>query len=612
MRDGEGGAIDDSENDRRGGNECAPRGNFQLLEVQVAPLPYRISRFFIISLTRVSLTHHAPPFHHSLITLCYPVDFDALGPHRQTAKMATVKPSVVDFGVSGSRSSRRFDRDDDTPAFRLNQFWQQFFAQLLFPFSIPFALLFCGTGYTLNMLGMPKPFAWPRFFTTTFFQVCSMMPPLCIIFWALSSHTDNSVLAATLRADLLHVLVAFFSQRLAVAIKYAYLLPAVYKQRLSVWADSSERSTEQIIAGWQYLKLPTLRKEMAVAAKLGLLDVQSLRFSLRSRNLMRIHAELDCADASTVINEAMAAAGLSVKGGDEEDVFVPVIALTEAIVLAAGKESTAYAKTAAYLNFVGGLISTFTTAVLRAAFGAPPLGTDAYQAFVIVTHWLANVLVLGVVLIFLNVGAVDHFRRARSHALLGSIFSQQRGDDPLIEMGEFENARAFLAARGLLCNFGEVYHERLVLVTASSLLTFVAVAFYIVIVMYVAPMGSSLGVLLSPFILLHVLVAPAFACILAGLMQAARANSEMKKHAAVVVEASVRARLRQLGGSPHAVKQPCFALLKDIHRLLRAGEDEAAIKILGFEVTGAIAKSFVGAWISLETACAYQFLIKAL
>jgi hypothetical protein len=517
--------------------------------------------------------------------------------------MATVKP---DDPLSPLAPPSRF---------RCSQFCQQLPVQVFFPFSLPFACLLCSPGFALNAIGVARPFSWAGV-GSFLISFCQAMPLLCAVFWALSSPLASTVAAATLRADLIHVLVVAIVFRVAVTVKYAYIPPAVYRRRLREWAPTAERRGEQLISGWQYLTPEKVRAEVGAAAEREPMDARPLFFLLHGdAALARLRAELRCGAAGALVEGAAVERGAGAAGGGRV-LAVPCVALTEAIILAAERESAAYARAAGAVNFGVSLAATAATAVLRAACGVPQLGDDVYQLLVIVTHWVANAFLLGAALVFLNVGAVDHFRRARSNALLGGLFTVPRGGvgsasaAPALDLTAFENTRAFLAARRLLASFGDTYHERLVIITAISLAFYAAVAAYVLVVLVSAPPGG-LGVMLSPFILLHVLVAPAFACILAGLLQAARANREMHGHVAVVVEAAVRARLALEGGGAQAGRAPpCFALLKDAERLLRATGEAAAIKILGFEVTPTLVKSFLGAWVSLETACVYQLLQK--
>jgi len=522
--------------------------------------------------------------------------------------MATVKPSDGDDPSTASR-----------PRFRCAQFCHQLPLQVLYPFTLPFAALLCSPGFALNMMGAPRPCTWGSGLLAPAFLLMNGMPLLCIVFWALSAPVSDTVAAATLRADLIHVLVVALVFRVAVTVKYAYIPPATYRKRLREWAPTLERRQEQLISGWQFLTPEKVRAEVAAAAEREPMDARPLFFLLHGdAALARLCAELRCVDAGALVEGAAAEREAAAPGGARV-LAVPCVVLTEAIILAAERESAAYARTAGAVNTAVALGATAATAVVRAACGVPQLGADAYQLLVIVTHWVANVLLMGAALVFLNVMAVDHFRRARSNALLGGLFAVQRGGDapraaPALDLTVFENTRAFLATRRLLAAFGETYHERLVIITAICIAIYAAVAAYVLAVLVSAPPGG-LGAMLSPFILLHVLVAPAFACILAGLLQAARANREMHGHAAVVVEAAVRARLALGGGGGGGGAQaerapPCFALLKDTERLLRATGDAAAIKILGFEVTDALVKSFLGAWVSLETACVFQLLQK--
>ena len=441
-----------------------------------------------------------------------------------------------------------------------------------------------------------------------------------------------------MRSDVIHVLVALVSMRLAVSFKYAFMTPSIYRSRLRVWAPWTQRIEEQLISGWMVLNRAVVTREVRAAVSLRHPDAGAAGFVLHAAALPQLRATLGCVHAVAVIDAALAeaaaaAAVCAVPGAAAAaaaaaaapaaasapvgcaraaaPLRIPVIVLAEALILAASLRVAGYTRWTQRFLILVALVGTFTTTIVRAAFGVPVLGYDALDRVVIIGHWIANVTTMGLTFLFLSIGAVDHRRRAESHALLGQLCSPgtlgSRVRAPVLALDSTEQAHAFIAARGVLIEFGEAYHDRLVLVVSASLVMFALMGGYCLVALFASSAGD-LGPLITAFILLHVLVLPAFLCCGLGLNEAARANSAAHAHVAVVINARVRARLADDdpadGGAAEArgpLDARVLGLLTDIEHALRAQDDDAPITILSHSATGGLTQSFLGLWMSIET-----------
>jgi hypothetical protein len=254
-------------------------------------------------------------------------------------------------------------------------------------------------------------------------------------------------------------------------------------------------------------------------------------------------------------------------------------------------------------------VGTLATAAVRGATGVPALGGGGAQAAVIVSHWVANLIILNVTFTFLIVGAVDHRRRARAHALLGGLFDVgARGAPPALAFDAIPQVRAFLAARGVLVGFGAAFHDRLVVVTSAALVVFLAVSLYCLLTLGTA---SDPGYVVAAFLLLHVLVAPAALAVGLGLYEAAAANEAMRRHVSTVVDARMRLRMAApRGGAPGRDDALALGLLlEDVERHIAEDVLARPVRILGVHATYALVKGFASGWVSLETAALSLFTL---
>jgi hypothetical protein len=454
------------------------------------------------------------------------------------------------------------------------------------------------------MMGLARPASVVGIFAGVLFALMGGSPLITVVAWLQTPTSTDLNFAATTLADVIHVVVLLLSFRIAITLKYSYMERGAYARRIKTWVSTEERAEEQLISGWQFIKPYMVKRHVKLSMAAQRWDVSGLTLSLKDGALSRILSFLKCADANMVLSEA---AAILDKSGGYGPCVIPVGALAEAIILSAAKEASAYGMLLSRASMIISVLSTFATAILRAALGMPALGYSRADAVVVIGHWVGNLLVLGAVFAFLMIGAVDHFRRTRASYFLRHIFSKHSGlMGPMVELDSFQNVRAFMALRGVLAAFGAIFHERLIFVLSCNLVIFLLVAAYVVVAMFRAPSGA-LSVLLCPFLLLHVLVAPAFLCIALGLKEAALANIESRRHVGVVIEA--RLRLRLFENELMQDSQGIHDLLKDCQSDIKNDEDQR-IKILGFNASVQMLQSFLGAWASLETISVTVFMTK--
>lgn len=512
--------------------------------------------------------------------------------------------------------------DPEKPRFLLRQFLQQLPIQFTAPLCVP-CIACVRPAFSLNLLAVPKPYSAASLPSVAFFTALSLSPFVVIVAWALSPPTPSTLFDATLRSDFIHVVVALVCMRLAICYKYAFMAKHTYASRLTSWASRAERSEEQLITGWMRITPELVHREVRVALAARHPDGsgEKVCFSLHRDALPLLHELLECDVAIACVNAALAADGTWVLSegevGEEAagsatgsaPLRIPVAVLVEALLLSAAKRVSGFTLFSTRLLFFIALVGTFTTTVLRATFSVPVLGYSMLDGIVIVGHWGANIFFMGAVYNFLLIGAVDFKRRARAHKVLAALFSpgSHRGAtrEPLLVFDSVGQARAFLDARALLLTFGAAYHERLVLVTSSFLVVFSALAAYCIVAIFTAT-SANLGPLIASFILLHVLVLPAFACCALGLNEAAGANTEARHHVAAVVNARVHARLKAADAGQR-LDPLMLELLADVEDIVRVQGEQEPIMILSHEATNGLTQSLVAAWTSIETVAVTAF-----
>jgi hypothetical protein len=518
---------------------------------------------------------------------------------------------------------------DSTSTFRWSQFLTMLLPQCFLPFSLPIVALF-SPGAALNFAGIPKP---PSIvFLVVFFPLVLFLgaaPVVTIVAWLMSPSDTDTVVAGTLRADAIHVAASYACLRLAICVKYAFIPHTKFMQRLRTWASSQERNDEQLISGWMNINRATIVREVAVAV-LRHSSYASAQLSLKAKELPRLYAILDSPDARAIIVQSLVS---EVETGDEKEssstpsspfvstpdaiIHIPVSTFAEALETAAQSRVKLLNQWTSALFFFLSILTTFASTIIRRVYHEPIIGSTTIQHVIIIGHWISNFLVMGVTYNFLIIGAVDHRRRASSLEILGRCFStgvrNGRATEPVLAFNTLEQTRAFLATRGILLNFGSKFHERLILVTSFQLVVFVILACYCILT-FLLTTADDVGSLISSYIVLLVLVTPAFVCCGFGILEAAKANDEAHRHVSIVVNArmSLRFAAHEENGptSPlpdDSVIKQVLLLLYDVERSLK---EQTTISILGVPATWALAQTFFGFIFSLITVGTTLFFSK--
>ena len=514
---------------------------------------------------------------------------------------------------------------DSTSTFRWSQFLAMLLPQCLLPFSIPLVALFSPNA-ALNFAGIPHPPSYFYLFVVLPVFMCLNAAPLVtIVAWLMSPSDTDTVIAGTLRADAIHVAASYACMRLAVCVKYAFIPHKNFVQRLRTWVSTQDRSNEQLISGWMTINHATIVREVAIAV-LRHSSYASAQLSLKAKELPRLYAILDSPDARAIIIQSLIREAAEL-GDDKESsntsptaltstlppdaiVHIPIPAFAEAIETAAQSRVKFISKMAAAFLFLLSFFTTFSTTIIRLVYQENVIGTTTIQHIIIIGHWISNVIILGLTYNFLIIGAVDHRRRASSLEILGRCFSSGvrngRATEPVLSFNTLEQTRAFLAARGILLSFGGKFHERLIIVTSFQLIVFVILAAYCILT-FLLTTSNDVGPLISSYVVLMVLVTPAFICCGFGLWEAAKANDEAHRHVSVVVNArmSLRFAAHEENG-PCATSSPLpyaqvLLLLFDVERSLKEQHESSPISILGIPATWGLAQTFFGIIVSLVT-----------
>ena len=504
-----------------------------------------------------------------------------------------------------------FDTEDDDHRFRWRQFLLQLPLQLGNPFLLPLVALCFSPGAAANVAGWPSPLRVWQAPLLSLVAAMAASPLVALVAWALSPVEADPLLTATLRAEVIQTMVIFFCMRISISIKYAYMRPTVFAKRMSLWASSSDRLQEQLIYGWRQLRPGTIAREVRLAAA-KLPGAEAAVFELAPAALPRLRAGFGCEVAVAIIDAALLAAevaGGGSAGAAPLPLRVPVPAFVEALQAAAQARVAGFVNGSFRLLLLLSVFGSLSNLTWRAVFGIPSFGHVPAQAVVVVCHWVSTALLGAFTWSFMLIGAFDHSRRAKAHELLGKFFSpgvlEGATTPPILRLDSLPQTRAFLAARGVLREFGALYHARLVLVTSVLVAIMTLLAFYCVITMYVTSAGR-FELLIPTFSTLHVVALPGFVCCALGLRHAAEANMEAARHVAVV--AGTRLAVRMAPGFEEARDATLLQLLADVETALREQHASEPLSVLGLPASRGLAQSFAGFVVSVETVALTVFL----
>jgi hypothetical protein len=357
----------------------------------------------------------------------------------------------------------------------------------------------------------------------------------------------------------------------------------------------------------------TISREVAIAVTKQA-EASKAFFGIKRQALPRLFAVFDCEESKKIIEISLGINGsteivdLSVMSSDEQ-LFIPVSVFVEALQLSAQKQSLSLSSFSRKFLMMVSAIGTFASSIVRFSFGVPVLGDTLIEHIIIIGHWISNLVFMGITFQFIAIGAIDHSRRRLALKMLGKAFTPgvKNGEStpPALVFDTHHQTRAFLAARGVLHFFGCAFHERLVLVTSVQIVVFSLFAAYSIISLFLAP-EHAIGEIISAFIVLQVLVMPAFLCCGAGLWYAALANDEAVRHVSVIVNARLNMVLTQrfsdnVSDVDHESTSRTLELLREVERTLKRQSETSPISILGIPATWSLFQKFGGVLLSLET-----------
>ena len=486
--------------------------------------------------------------------------------------------------------------------FHVGQFGEQMLVQMLLPLSVIYLVFARSLAAAANVMSIPRPFTViaalifgvAQFFLTT--------PLVVLVAWSLPDVFDYATPStiAVLRIDVIVVAAGFVMHRLAISIKYGFQSQTVYTKRMSVWASMQDRLDDQLFASWFILSRPTITREMLTALSSIDEDEGAAAYSLPAAEFVRLRASCH-ADAHPELDTCAVFRGCHT---------VPASVLASALLLHVNSNTMGLVVALQRATMLAGIIATFGTTVLRVALSLPILGSNYTEAVIIVSHWIADFLLLPVVFTFLAVGYVDHARRTRVLEALARLFRaspmREGGGTagllatavkpPIVPLASIADVRAFLTTRRLLLSFGSGFHMRLVTVLSADLCVLAAVSALCVILALTSPLADGVTAIISPVVLFFILVAPAVALCALGLRAAVTANLAAAQLVTVVVTERLRLRVASLdtGSSP-----PMLGLLDDMERALR--ENNTPITLFGIAATPALTSSLVGAFASVAT-----------
>jgi hypothetical protein len=491
--------------------------------------------------------------------------------------------------------------------FHFPQFVEQFIVQALVPLSIIYLVIAHSWAAAANVLSVPRPFSC--IFAVIFFfaQLISMMPIVVFISWILRGNSDgiNDASTSVLRVDIVAVAAAFVMHRLAISIKYAYQPMSIYERRMSAWVTYQERLDDQLFASWFKLSRATIEREVKAALDTIEEEDASSSYSLSQETFSRLRAGVN--------KEARVDLDSCTIDNTSQNRCLPVGVLAAVLIVHVNEETSGYVLALQRLTSCIGLISMFSTTVLRAALSIPILGTSTYDSCVIIAAWISNFLLLPTIFTFIAVGIVDHARRKLALETLSRLLqpSPLRSggrstvgilasavQPAVLPLENISNVRAFLAVRSLLLAFGAGFHARLVTVISGDLIVLAVVTIYCVISALTAPTTSGVAVITSSLVLHHSLVVPAVALCALGLYMAAEANTAAFQSTAVIAQTRLFMRVAS-GRTSHDIPPPVFGLLDDVEKVLR--ENAEPITVLGIAATPVLTNSLVGGFFSVET-----------
>ena len=503
------------------------------------------------------------------------------------------------------------EENSGAAVFSWAQFMQQLPLQFMLPYSLPLYALLFSPAAALNAWALPNPGGWlltPAM--ALFMALVDLSPGVTLAAWAFTSQANTG--SPTLLLDAIHTLVALLTSRLAVCIKYAYLSPHDYTERMTTWLRTRESFESQLITGWLHITTAAICQEVGKGLRSD--QFATADFEVSPATALRLMSGLD-EEAGSVLKGALRPdeeAGSPVAGAPPR-LLLSASDLVRALLVHSNNANAAYTTWGVRVMFLVAVVSTFSSTALRAFLNVPIFGFGAAEAVTIVGHWVANLFVMGLAFSLLFAAAVGHRRQQHALKHLGRLVSSadvssafSPRTEPVLALDSKKRLFAFLAAVAQMLKFGEQQNARLVTITSTYLAIYFAVCVYVLAALYQGKSGSR-AQLNPPFLLLHALVLPAVAATLLMLREAARVNVEARRHTLRISATRLRLRLGAVAdkgtfNANFVALEQQLVLLGDAERAMALQmELEPPLLVWGFVATDALFKAFAGTFVSIYT-----------
>jgi hypothetical protein len=304
-------------------------------------------------------------------------------------------------------------------------FTEMLLVHVTYPFVVPIVLALRGPKLLRAMQLLPPspvpaaPYSL-SLFLWTYITVYTPLTVLVMIALAIvdpaQPGTPEWLERPTLQIDILHLIVAYFFHKMAVAYKYAYMPPDLYQRIITGRATATEASNEELLRGWSFPSIEFIRAEvLAVALSHGHLSAHAAMDPTHDQSAFTLTREDLAALAGGLCPTARAALAPAMEAEEEGAAGVRLSPedLSTALVLQAAYLTQALQGRLRRAALVLSILLSFLPTMLRAALGLSPFGSTLRGNLIVGLH-LSNLLTFFAMLNFLFMGVLDHARRARA------------------------------------------------------------------------------------------------------------------------------------------------------------------------------------------------------
>lgn len=567
--------------------------------------------------------------------------------------------------------------------FRSAIFLEQFVYQVFFPLSLPLIYAVRGHAAVMNMRFLPS--SEQSYISIFQYALALCMCTAIIICFAVP--VENSVSWYAMLYEMAMVLIGGIFQRTMVATKYAYVPKDEYEYLMRTRVPLAKLQADQLLAGWWTLSRDTIARELAAAAGRLYVDADVARFPMTAREsrsvlsrLQRAAGSKDASQSPSVsqhdieLEESKVAASsydsntqMPLRKHTNIDTLISgSVALTlnplsrqtssrsslpddgngkgvstQQLVAALLKHSDASADSMAQklmlFVFLACLVESTSPIVIRAAMGAPSMGTSpAYTvAFVCCTY--CRFWFLSTILAYLVVCIIDYRRRCNSLRRLTKLMTrghksaeragrvslfrpqnatmtaQGRVALPMLPLDSPEAIIAWLTTRRLLMEFGLRFFYRLQAYVTEALILILGITVGIIGALSLTGTSRSspsriADLTFATVALLDLVLLAVF--LLITLRYGANANLEKDQHAAILLSrmlelqqsAAVIARgADDAAGATAAALMRTADVLHTAERALQSDNVVAPIRIAGLTADYTVLNTLIAAAASAAT-----------